>query len=321
MMAAVNLSEALSAAATARANVYAAQAGLEIARTTLRQDVAHNRAGAMVGAEIEPLQQPDTQFGPLETDDVAFKTMLEDSPALGGLREAIRSALIQVKYAENQTLPQLNLGAQFGITSEAGNSKCTASGTVPAFANCFSPSGPIVPPGDDNGAELPFGGDYGTALNSMFDFKFYDYAAVLGFSMPLDNAAAKAALAQAHISYDQARLQYRQALYQGVLQVKSALANLRAYKEQVVATREASDYAEESLHDFQAQFRAGMATTNQLLQYQSNLVTAQGNEVQADVGLENARLALWHAEGTLLEHFNIDFQVQNPRQSPWYSRF
>ncbi|MGD0673374.1 MAG: TolC family protein [Candidatus Binatus sp.] len=321
MMAAVNLSEAMSAAATARANLSAARAGLEIARTTLRQDVALNHSGAMLAAEIEPLQQPDTKFGPLETDDDAFKAMLEDSPALAGLREAIRSALIQVKYAENQTLPSLNLGVQIGITSEAGNSKCTASGTIPAYANCYDPNGPITKPGTDNAAELPFGGDYGTALNSLFDFKFYDYAAVLGFSMPLDNAAAKAALAQAHVSYDQARMQYRQALYQAVLLVKSALANLRAYEEQVDATREATAYAAQSLHDTQAQFRVGMATTNTLLQYQSNLVTAQGNEVQADVGLENARLALWHAEGTLFGQFNIDFQVQNPRQSPWYSRF
>ena len=321
MMAAVNLSQALSAAATARANVSAARAALVIARTTLRQDVALNHGGAMLAQEIEPLQQPDTQLESLETDDVAFKKMLEDSPALAGLREAIRTALIQVKYAENQTLPQLNLGVQFGVTSEAGNSKCTTSGTVPSFANCFSPTGPTVPPGQNNGAVLPFGGDYSTSLNSLFDFKFYDYAAVLGFSMPLDNAAAKAALAQAHVAYDQSRLQYRQALYQEVLQVKSALANLQAFQEQVDATREATLYAQKSLHDTQAQFRVGLATTNTLLQYQSNLVTAQGNEVQADVGLENARLALWHAEGTLLGLFNIDFQLQNPRQSPWYSRF
>jgi outer membrane protein TolC len=283
--------------------------------------VAFNEGGAMLAAEIEPLQHPNIQYGPTETDDVAFKKMLEDSPALAGLREAIRSALIQVKYAENQTLPQLNLGVQFGITSEAGNSKCTATISVPANANCFDPNGPAVSPGKDNAVELPFGGDYGTSLNSLFDFKFYDYAAVLGFSMPLDNAAAKAALAQAHVSYDQSRLQYRQALYQEVLLVKSALANLTAYQEQVDATREATIYAEKSLHDTQAQFRVGLATTNTLLQYQSNLVTAQGNEVQADVGLENARLALWHAEGTLLGQFNIDFEVQNPRQSPWYSSF
>ncbi len=321
LLAAVNLSQAISAAATARANVSAARAGVEIALTTLRQDVAANHAGAMLAAEIEPQQQPDTQHEAIETDDDAFKQMLEDSPALAGLREAIRTALIQVKYAENQTLPQLNLGVQFGITSEAGNSKCTTSGTVPSFANCFSPGGPTVPPGTNNGAILPFGGDYGTSLNSLFDFKFYDYAAVLGFSMPLDNAAAKAALAQAHVAYDQARLQYRQALYQSVLQVKTALANLTAYQEQVDATREATKYAQKALHDTQVQFRVGTATTNTLLQFQSNLVTAQGNEVQADVGLENGRLALWHAEGTLLGQFNIDFQLQNPRQSPWYSYF
>jgi outer membrane protein len=322
MMAAVNLSEALSAAATARANVSAAKAGLEIARTTLRQDVAANNANAMLAAEIQPLQQPDTKYGAVESDDDAFKAMLEDSPALAGMREAIRTALIQVKYAENQTLPQLNLGVQFGATSEAGNSKCTTSGTIPSYANCVSPSGPsTMPPGLPNGALLPFGGDYGTALNNLFDFKFYDYAAVLGFSMPLDNAAAKAALAQAHVAYDQARMQYRQALYQQVLLVKSALANLTAYQEQVDATAEATKYAQKALHDTDAQFRVGLATTNTLLQYQSNLVTAQGNEVQADVGLENARLALWHSEGTLLDKFNIDFQLQNQSGTPWYARF
>jgi hypothetical protein len=58
-----------------------------------------------------------------------------------------------------------------------------------------------------------------------------------------------------------------------------------------------------------------------LLQYQEELVTAQGNEVQADVGLENARLALWHAQGTLMNIFNIDFQVQNPHVAPWYTQF
>jgi outer membrane protein TolC len=321
MMAAVNLSEALSAAATARANLRAARAALEIARTTLRQDVALNNTAALVGAEIEPLQRPDTRIESPESEEVAFERMLEESPSLAGLRESIRSALIQVKYAENQTLPQLNLGTQFGISSEAGNSKCTSSISVPTYANCFSPKGPTVPPGADNAAELPFAGDYSSALNSMFDFKFYDYAAVLSFSIPLDNAAAKAALEQAHISYEQNRLQYRQALYQAVLQVKSALANLRAYDDQVEAAQEATYYAVKSLRDVQAQFRVGMATTNQLLQYQSNMVTAQGSEVQTDVGLENARLALWHAEGSLLEHFNIDFQLQNPHQSPWYSRF
>jgi hypothetical protein len=57
-----------------------------------------------------------------------------------------------------------------------------------------------------------------------------------------------------------------------------------------------------------------------VLQYQSNLVTAQGNQVQADVGLENARLSLMHAEGTLLKKFNIEFHPQPQASAPWYAR-
>jgi outer membrane protein TolC len=321
MMAPVNLSEALSAAATARANVQAAAAGVDIAEATLRQDVAFNPAQAVLAQPIEPAERPDTHSDQRESDQAAFEKMIDDSPSLAGLRESIVGALIQVRYAENQTLPQLNLGVQFGITSEAGNSKCTATFTVPSYANCFDPSGPKVMPGQDNAAELPFNGGYGAALNGLFNFAFYDYAAVLGFSIPLNNAAPQAALAQARISLEQNRLQYQQALYQAALQVKAGLSNLRAYAEQVESTAQATSYAEESLRDVQVQFRVGTATTNQLLQYQSNLVTAQGNEVQSDVGLENARLALWHAEGSLLRHFNINFEIHDPHQAPWYSRF
>jgi outer membrane protein TolC len=171
------------------------------------------------------------------------------------------------------------------------------------------------------GNRLPFGGIYGDALNRMLDAKFYNYAAVLNFEMPLDNAAAKAALAQARISYESARLQYRAALSQSVAQIEGALANVIADVKRAEATRQAVYYAEKSLHDEQVRFRVGLATTHDLLQFQSELVTAQGNQVSANIDLENARLALWHAEGTLLSAFNIDFQIQDMRQHPWYSQF
>ena len=236
----LNLTEALSADATARANIQAARAALDTAETTLRQDVAFNPGEALIAQAIEPVELPNIHSAQNGTAQAAFQKMLEHSPALAGLRESIRSTVIQVKYAENQALPQLNLSSQFGVTSEAGNSKCTATITVPTFANCFDPRGPAVPPGRDNAAELPFGGGYGTALNRLFNFAYYDYAAVLGFSMPLDNAASQMALAQARISLEQSRLQYRQALYQAALQVKSSLANLMAYQPQVESTAEAT---------------------------------------------------------------------------------
>jgi outer membrane protein len=212
-------------------------------------------------------------------------------------------------------MPQLNIGSQFGITSARGTVVCTPLTGAATGSNCTAAGG--AP-----GATIKsFKGSYDSALNRLFDFGYYNYAAVISFEMPLDNAAAKAALAQARVSYEQSRLQYRSALSQSVLQIESALANLHADVQRVQATKEATYFAENSLHDEQVRFRVGMATTHDLLQFQSELVTAQGNEVSADVDLENARLRLWWAEGTLLNVYNIDFEVQDPHESPWYSKF
>ena len=321
-LAPIDLQEAQSAAATAEANVYAAEAALKSSRAQLRQDVMLNPAGTFLPENIEPADVPNPEEEISDNEETALERMVEYSPQLGGLREAIRTALLQVKFQQNQVLPQLNIGTQFGVTAITGTTPCSTSnsltsGKVPL--NCIAPA--IPPVTTPNGFRLPFGGIYGDALSKMLNAQYYNYAAVVTFEMPLDNAAAKAALAQALVSYEQARLTYRATLSQSVTDIEAALANLHADVKRVQATKEAVFYAEKSLRDEQVRFRVGMATTHDLLQFQSELVTAQGNEVSTDIDLENARLALWFAEGTLLRAFNIDFEVQDPRETPWYARF
>jgi outer membrane protein len=314
-LAPIDLQEAQSAAATAQANVYAAQAAVQTARAVLRQAVMLNPASTFVPEEIEPADVPNPAEEIKDTEEVALEKMVLYSPALAGLRESIRSALLQVKFEENQVLPQLNIGTQFGLTSARGRVNCTALSGSTTGNNCTAPGG--LP-----GITIPsFKGGYGDALNRLFDFGYYNYAAVISFEMPLDNAAAKAALAQARVSYEQSRLQYRSALSQSVAEIETALGNLHADVQRVQATKYATYYAAQSLHDEQVRFRVGMATTHDLLQFQSELVTAQGNEVTADVDLENARIYLWWAEGVLLSYFNINYELQDPHESPWYSKF
>ncbi|MGO9263460.1 MAG: TolC family protein [Candidatus Binataceae bacterium] len=332
-LAPIDLQEAQSAASTAEANVFAAQAALKSARAQLREDVMLNPNGTFIPEDVEPAEQPNPLAEIRDNEETALEKMIEFSPALGGLREAIRTALLQVKFAENQTLPQLNIGAQFGVTAISGTAKCIGSLTATASStskgNCisgFTAPQPNASPSPlsampISGNRLPFGGVYGDALNNMLDARFYNYAAVLSFEMPLDNAAAKAALAQARVSYEESRLQYRAALAQSVAQIESALANVQADLKRAKATADATGYAEKSLRDERVRFKVGLATTHDLLQFQSELVTAQGNQVSADIDLENARLTLWHAEGTLLGVFNIEFQPQDPRQPAWYSQF
>jgi len=319
-LAPIDLQEAQSAAATAEANVYASEAALKSSRAQLRQDVMLNPSGTFLPENIEPAEAPNPDASIDENEETALEQMIEYSPALGGLREAIRTALIQVHFQQNQVMPQLNIGGEFGVTALAGSTRCASTSvTTGVKENCVVPPG--APGSKLDGFRLPFGGVYGDALNRMLDARFYNYAGVINFEMPLDNAAAKAALAQARISYEQSRMTYRAALSQAVTELEAALANLHADVKRAQATRAATYYAEQSLRDEQIEFRVGLATTHDLLQFQSELVTAQGNEVSTDIDLENARLALWHAEGVLLRTYNIDFQVQDPRESPWYAQF
>src|SRR5208283_4123601 len=289
-LAPLDLQEAQSAAATAEANVFTAEANLKTARAQLRQDVMFNPQGTFLPAEIQPSQLPNPHEAIVIDEDGALRAAVEYRPSLAALRESIRSALLQVQYSENQVLPQLNLGAQIGVTNTAGTSKCFGPLSNPmAGAGTCTPANQN-PPILDSGSKLPFGGIYGDALNKMWNFSYYNYAGVLTFQMPLDNASARAALAQARVSYDQTRLQYRAQLSAAVVQIENALANLYADQKRAMATEQATFYARQSLNDENVRFRVGMATTHDLLQFQEEEVSAEGNQVQAFVDLENAKI-------------------------------
>jgi outer membrane protein len=315
-LAPIDLQEAQSAEATSAANVYTAQAAQRAARAALRQDVMMNPASTFVPQEIEPTDKPNPARETTVNEEVALETAIQYRPSLEAMREAIRGALMQVKYSENQTLPQLNLGAQFGLNSTAGTSHCIRNFTGITSGNCAAT--PLLP---NSGTKLPFGGIYGDALNRLFGTSFYNYAAVLNFAYPLDNAAARSVLAQTRVQYESLRMQYRASISAAVVAVQTALANLTADQKRVQATREATYFAAQSLHDEEIRFKVGMATTHDLLQFQEQLISAQGNQVQAEVDLEDARLSLEHEQGTLLRAFNIDFHLQDPHRSHWYSKF
>lgn len=301
-LAPIDLQEAQSAAATAEANVYTAEANLKNSRVQLRQDVMLNPYSTFIPEQIQPLTRPNPQERIVVDEQRALELAVEYSPSLGGMREAIRDALLQVKYSENQMLPQLNLGAQIGVTAAAGQTPCVKL----LSSSC---------------TRLPWSGSYDNALDRLWSFSFYDYAAVLSFQFPLDNAIPRAALAQARVQYEQQRVQYRAALSQMVVNVESAISNLYADQKRAAATASATYYARQALHDEEVMFRVGMATTHDLLQFQEEEVSAEGNQVQAEVDLENAKLALAHADGTILRDFNINWSVQNPHEVPWYAAF
>lgn len=315
VMAPLQLKEAQSQQATDQATVYTAEGNLTTARATLRQDVMYNPSHSFLPATLEVSDRPHPNELPTN-EEKSLELAMMHRPELGAMRQAIKSLLLQVKYAENQTLPQFDIGAQIGLTSTAGSTQCTSAfgGSSAAGIPCATASGGI-------GVKLPLAGQYPTALNRLFRFTWYNYAVVFSFQRPLDNDAAKAALAQARTQYEQERMLYRNQVSQVVVDVEQALSGVDANYKAAQAAKVATDFAAASLHDERETFRVGMATTHELLQYIQSLVAAEGNEVTADVNFEISKLQLQHAQGTLLRYFNINFVPQNPDVKPWYAGF
>jgi len=312
VMAPLQLKEAQSQAATDQANVYTAEGNLVSARATLREDVMYNPKGAFMPAPIEVSERPHPNEMP-SNEERSLELAMMYRPELAALRQAIQSLLLQVKYAENQTLPELNLGAQFGITSAAGAINCgvqVGGQTIPCVQADGSP-----------GSALPFKGLYPEALDRLFRFTWYNYAIVFSFERPFNNDAAKAALAQAKTTYEQERMLYRNQVSNVVLDVEQSLAGQSANFKAAQAAKIATDTAAAALHDERETFRVGMATTHDLLQYIGSLVAAEGNQVQAEVNFEISKLQVLHAQGTLLRSLNIVFIPQNPDMRPWYAHF
>jgi len=317
-LAPIDLQEAESAAATAAANVYSQRAALTTALAVLRQDVMLNPSHTFLPERIDTADNPNPDEPVTIEEEHSLELAMAGRPELAATREDVRTNLLQVKFQQNQLLPQLNVAASIGTSELAGDALCgSALGLPPALSNCVTTATPPLA-----GFRLPFQGGYNTALNEMLNFRYYNYVAQLIFEMPLGNAPIRAALAAAKITYEQSRMAYRDQISRIIVEVENALANLSAAIQRVGATRAATDYAREALHDEKIRFQVGLATTHDLLQYEDSLVTAEGQQVQAEVDLEEAKLQLHHDDGTLLKSFQINFQVQDPHQSPpWYAMF
>jgi outer membrane protein TolC len=265
---------------------------------------------------IDPSERP-TGTANVDLDEQrSLELAMEYRPELGAMRESLRGMLLQVRFSENQTLPELNFGAQVGVNSTAGSSNCFHFHDV-GMPNCTvaSPGGPT------GGTKVPLGGIYGDALNRMWNFSFYNYAVGLTLRVPLTNDYANATLAQARVEYDQQRLRYREQVSKIIVDVESARSNLATTAERVRATDAAAKYARAALSAEEARYRAGASDTHELLQYQQLLISSLAFQVQAQLDLEVAKLTMEHAKGTLLKSFQIDFVVDKNYQTPWYARF
>jgi outer membrane protein TolC len=256
--------------ATSKANLIAAENTLSVDENALKNVLTDNYA-----------QWHDTLVQPTETLAATMQLYdLQDSwnkgmterPDLLQARLNVAQQGIQLKFSFNQLFPSLDLVGSYGYNGSGGN----FDGTFDQF----------------NDANQPF----------------WTYGATL--SMPLSNVGARNTYKAGKVTLKQLLLQLKQLEQTVMVDIDNAVKQAQSSYESVQATQQARVYAEAALDAEQKKYAVGKSTTFTVLQLQNNLTAARSQEIRSLANYNEALANLAFAEGTTLEHNNINIELK-----------
>jgi outer membrane protein TolC len=231
----------------------------------------------------------------------ALAVALERRPEVIAQNLDVHARNLTARVRENAVLPKLDAVASFGLNGLSGDAVTVTVNGQPV--------------------QTPFTGSYGKALDRLASTDFYSYNAGVVLEVPLGNANAKAQYAQAKIDAASSELNRRQLLSDVTLEVQRAVSDVITNVKRLRATHLATELAQQNLSDQTRRLEVGMATTKDILDFQDQLTTARGNEVQAQTDYNVSLAELARSQGTLLDQYSVVVEVPGKRFVPWWARF
>ena len=260
-MAPIDIIEAEAEVARNEEAVILAEAQITRSEDTLRQLIFDSKVTDVWNTRLELTDQPTFAAQDVNVD-AAVKTALERRTDIANMRKSLEATNINIRYFKNQTLPDLNVQAGYGMTGQGG--------TLYDFSDTFPP----VPLSVVN---IP----YSEVLSQMLSNDFPNWSVAVTVGYPLGKSAAEASLARARVSYSQSELQLRSLEQLVTAQVREVARTLNTNRKRVEATRASRALAERRLEAEQKKFQAGMSTNFQVIQAQRDLASARNAELQA----------------------------------------
>jgi outer membrane protein TolC len=286
-MAPIDIVQAQSQAATQRQNLATAEGTRRTAELTLKRLIVAGTQDPNWSVALDPVDRPD--FVPTAVDvAAAVRRGLENRTDLQQAKMNLQVNEVTLKYLTNQTLPQADVVARYGLIGQGGTqfTNCTGSGIA---RSCSS--------------TLP--GGYADALSSLFNRNFPTWNVALNVTYPLGTSAQEANVARARIQENQVEAQLKQIELQIATDVTNAATNVQSNVERVQAAQVAREFAQRTLEAEQSKFEVGMQTNYFVVQAQRDLATAQNNELQAILAYRRSLVELERLQQTSLTTSNI----------------
>lgn len=260
-MAPIDIVEADAEVAAREEGVIVAQAAIEQAEDRLRALVLDPSAPDFWGTRLELTDTAPFQVAPIDLD-AAVRNALDVRTDLRQARKSLESNDINLRYARNQTLPDVDVQVNYGVTGLGGTQFVRGAGFP----------GPIID-------QINRG--YGSVLGDLLKNDFPNWSLSFSIGYPIGQANAEANLARARLQYQQSEIQIKNIELQVATQVRDAARQVNTNAKRVETTRAARELNERRLQAEQRKFAAGTSTSFFVFQAQRDLAQAQNNELRA----------------------------------------
>jgi outer membrane protein len=285
-MAPIDVVQAQSQAATQRQNLAVAQGAERTSEIALKRLIVAGTQDPNWNAAIVPAERPEFTPTPIDVG-AAVRRGLENRTDLQQARKNLQVNDVTLKYLNNQTLPQADVVARYGLVGQGGTQYVTTGSGI---------SRQVI-------GEIP--GGYADALSSLFGRNYPAWTLQLNVTYPLGMSGADATVARARVQQNQVEAQLKQIELQIATDITNAATNVQNNVERVQAAQAARDFAQRTLEAEQSKFEVGMSTNYFVVQAQRDLATAQNNELQAVLAYRKSLVELERLQQTSLSTSNI----------------
>lgn len=292
----------------------------EVSRSenNLKNLIAVDRKAEIWSESLIPTDSVELVPPPNVSLEEALRAALENRPELQQSTLAREVNQIDQKYYREQTKPQVDLVGSYGVVGLAGSisggvNPFTASSQelrdrVNLLSNTTGLPPLSEPPAQGIAPELI--GGYAQSIQNLFGNRYHNFRVGVQINLPLRNRTAEAQLGRSLVEGQKLTTQ-REQLEQSIqVDVRNALQVVRSAAARLRAASVAREASEQQYASEQRKLDAGQSTVFLVLERQTALTVARGNELRAQTDLNKAFAELQRATGNALTSNSIVVRVR-----------
>jgi len=252
-LAPIDITSAQAEAASRRLTLVQAQAAVRTSELALKRLIVSGTDDPLWSSSLNPVDRPAATPEPINVDAAVQRALRERTDLQQSINN-LKVSDINLRLQEDQTRPQLNLTASYGLQGIGG----------PLFLNNV-----LVPSG------------YVDALRNIAGFDAPQWNLQMAFAYPLGKSAQEATVARSKLALEQTQANLKSLQLQIATDVANAALTVQSSLESVQASARARELAQQRLSAAQSKFEVGMAINYEVVQAQRDFLDAQNNELRA----------------------------------------